>query len=405
MPWPGPVQAGPGHHSPVADMRYLFVCSRSPGNLGAIASWLARQDEVIFASGRERREYAIAGVRRVILKKPDNKKTDKNDYLDLWQDALRVSRSTNMTLGSVRDSGYDPDIIISSSANGSAFSLRELFPSALHVNFLEYESPALKSGRGPAMRYALQSLQAMQAHLAFSFFKPEPFLFGQEVCRKIRPDPLAVDTDFFSPCCGPGFSCWKFSSPQELLAFNLQDASLDQTGKAWETAALLLQKRPQSHIAMLLPNSFFMRGILERLESLPKDLQARLYPEIFLEHVEYRNLLASSRLVITPYARTDARGNLEAMSCASVLVAPKACDSFFRHGDNMLALPDENPRHQSDIIAEWLDGAGVLKEMGRRARNDVENEFCLQKVIPPFMQKITSAWAKLCDGRQQTEKP
>ena len=121
-------------------MRILFCNDSFPGNFEALAGLLAADsaNEVLFLSTFVRKDFSIPGVSRVRLRLNRDKGGQEKDAFFLsWEKAYRIGRQTAHTLLHVRESGFVPDMILASSADGPGLFLRHVFPESFIVSYFD----------------------------------------------------------------------------------------------------------------------------------------------------------------------------------------------------------------------------------------------------------------------------
>lgn len=371
-------------------MRYLFISYIFPGPLGAMASWLASRNEnqVIFASTRSRQELPLPNVQRVVVKTyPGKKGFEDPDYFDLWEEAARAGKAARSSLELVKSSGFEPDMIFSASSNGSALGLRQIFPDAFLVNFLEEEN--FTRSAQAALRRGIQSLQVLQANLAFAFTEKRKSFYPPELWPKIGLAPQAIDSGFFDPAHAQPFHCWKFGAQdRDLLTVFAQGLEEHALFHCWNACLEILEKCPAIRIVLLVNGTYALRR-LTRVE-IPEKLSTRLFMEAHLRQDNLRDLLASSLLAIFP-GEFIPMGLLEAMSCASCPVLGNH-RYFLKNGWDCLEMPPITERLMAGTIAQFLAHPEALKEIGLHARRTAVENFGAESVMPRFFSKIEEAY-------------
>ena len=129
-------------------MRILFLNYTFPGPLGTMAASLAALpgNEVLFASEYGRRDFSLPGVKRVLLKKPKDRKkavaSISTPALDAgerdWTMAYLRGRATASSLMGVLAEGFEPDMVILSGSMGNGLFVRNLFPEAFLVGYADW---------------------------------------------------------------------------------------------------------------------------------------------------------------------------------------------------------------------------------------------------------------------------
>ena len=367
-------------------MRILFLSYFFPGPLGAMASWLAERPEiqVIFAASRSRQEQGLPNMKRVVLRSYNGKARVNPGWFELWEEALRAGKSAASTLDMVRESGFDPDIVCCATSNGSAFGLRQIFPDSFIVNFLE-ELSIFPSGQ-VKMRRALQSLQILEANLSFIYNEKARNAYAQELRELIKPAPMIIDCDFFSPeKAQPLMSLQGRTIGRELVTVFAHGLTEKELFHLWHGALLILAMRPHCQLFFIVPGAY----LLKRLNKLPIDekIAERLFLFSQLRQETLRDLLCASALAIFP-GRHSPFGLLECMSCATTPLCGEP-HFFLKNGWDMLELP------KASAIAESVNAAlqnrELLNVIGMHARQTAVVNFASVNVMPHFFPKIEKA--------------
>ena len=103
-------------------------------------------NEVLFASEYGRRDFSLPGVKRVLLKKPKDRKkaavSISTPALDAgerdWTMAYLRGRATASSLMGVLAEGFEPDMVILSGSMGNGLFVRNLFPEAFLVGYADW---------------------------------------------------------------------------------------------------------------------------------------------------------------------------------------------------------------------------------------------------------------------------
>lgn len=426
-------------------MRILFLDSGYPGRLGPLAGLLGADtdNEVLFASSRQRRDYSLPGVRRVLLRRHAPKApaagTDERVAASLWQEALKNGESAAASLRAVAERGFAPDMVFAHAAGGAAFFAPLVFPAAFHV---AYADSGPRSGPltpvSQRVRIDLQSIQFMRSQCCFAFSDRRREQFPLLVREGISLVPPFVDTQVFSRAAAGHFA--GFDIPCGAAAPATPGAGADERGAPIVVvngrglaprdfvAALrfclgLLAARADLRVALLTDNSGQSRAAAAAAGTLSAAAAGRLLAVDFLAFTAYRDLLACAALVICPVARARREPCvsflLEAMSCECLLMAPAALVAqvnFLRPGVNMLDLPAEGPKASPGVSPDALPGvspagaavraalqaleqasqhAGVREAspLGRMARRNVCAHFDQAVVAPGHLALVMQAWA------------
>ncbi len=386
-------------------MRILFISNYFPGDIGPLARQLAAApgNEVLFASNRQRKDYALDGVRRVRLKNAPLFGAAAPSVPQLWEEAVRRGNGGLRSLLALRQSWGAPDIIFASLAGGAAFFAPQAFPEAFLVTYAE---TGLKnfSLLPEAVRGAwslLQSALFLQGNLCFAFSERQRRLFPPQVRKEIRLVPPCVDTGVFSrAAASPWFAgaAPGAEAPAPLL-------TLDATGlEGRHLAALLglghavLQELPECRVVMLTENGNLRQALETAAHAWAAESRNCFEVYNSLPFDRYRDLLAASLLVICP-GGGDAveRVLLECMSCETLLMAHATAANFLRPGVNMLELPEGLEAAARAVVQALGPGrprgrARELAPVARMARRNVLAHFSEDVVAPAHLAQVMQAY-------------
>ncbi|MBD5608508.1 MAG: hypothetical protein HDQ93_06630 [Desulfovibrio sp.] len=349
-------------------MRFLFVSYASPGPLGPMAAWLARDraNQVIFAASRARQDCLIPRVQRVVMKKYQGSAAENSDYLSLWDEALRAGRSASASLSIVRKSGFYPDMIFNASSNGIAMGARNIYPDVFRVNFLEDENFARPNQA--FMRRSMQCLQILNYDLSFAFGASARLNYPKELRGLIRIAPRMVDSAFFET---------NEPRPSNIVCIFCQNHEEDCARLCLD----LLGRLPYYLIVVVAANSFVQR----KLESL-LPASERLKIQTVHKQDILKSLLKLCRLAVFP----DNGGPiLEALGMgAPVMLADKKAVA----ARGTLCLGGEDAESRSATIARALKNPEALLKKGREGREHVREKYGADSVMPEFFEKTLKAY-------------
>lgn len=420
-------------------MRILFLDSGYPGRLGPLAGLLGADadNEVLFASSRQRRDYSLPGVRRVLLRRHAPKApaagTDERVAASLWQEALKTGESAAASLRAVAERGFAPDMVFAHAAGGAAFFAPLVFPAAFHV---AYADSGPRSGPltpvSQRVRIDLQSIQFMRSQCCFAFSDRRREQFPLLVREGISLVPPFVDTQVFSRAAAGHFAGFDIPGAADerdapIVVVNGRGLAPRDFVAALRFCLGLLAARGDVRVALLTDNSGQSRAAAGAARSLSAVAAGRLLAVDFLAFTAYRDLLACAALVICPVAQARREPCvsflLEAMSCECLLMAPAALVAqvnFLRPGVNMLELPAEGPQASPDAsprassaaspgvspagaavraalqaLEQALQHAGMREAspLGRMARRNVCAHFDQAVVAPGHLALVMQAWA------------
>ena len=385
-------------------MRILFISNYFPGDLGPLARLLgaAPENEVLFASNRQRRDFALPGVRRVRLKNcPPLFGEGLPGVTKLWEQALQRGAGGLRTLHSLRESWGMPDMVFASLAAGAAFFAPQAFPGAFFVTYAEsgLKNYSLLPEELRTAWALMQGVLFLQGDLCYAFSEEERQFFAPRLQGDIRIVPPCVDTNLFSrQAAGP----WP-GNGAPLLTLNAIGIEGTPLAELIKTAHAALQALPHCRVVVLMENSRRSDALKCAAGVWGEAYSRRLEVYDALPFLRYRDLLAASSLVICPGGGETARRTmLQSMSCEALLMASPDAANFLRPGVNMLALP---PHDFADAVLAALQAIpadGAPTPQGRMARRNVFAHFSEARVVPRHLDEVMLAWAAWA---KQNRKP
>lgn len=351
-------------------MRYLFISYTFPGPFEPLCSWLARQpgNQIAFAASRAMQEYAIANVQRVLMKKFRRNRNANETCMDLWEEAVKAGRNAQTCYQMLKDSGFVPDMIFNASSSGIYLGIRDIFPNATSVNFLENEK--CRNAEQKRIRQEVQLAQIVESDMTFAL-STDSLPKASYLCNSgIEIAPLAVDTDFYAPGCG-----WpqRFEHPQICIVSNGNEYH------CWQLCRKILNLLPGCNLVLVLENSFARR----KLEQLAEAMSGCAFAiEVCPDPEKLRDLFAASLLVLMPAANKYLPA---ALSCGACVLASGVEPEL---ASLVIPLLADSPDAQATQAAALLANPDSLERTGKTARKHMLDNFSLEKVMPGFMARI-----------------
>lgn len=345
-------------------MRFLFVSNVISGYLAPILEFIAArpENELIVASERVRKGSEIRGARRVKLKHPDVREKPESIFA-YWQMAANTGKLAQQSLETIAESGFMPDIVMACTINGATLGLRDAFPGAFRISYLESRNE--KSLAASRFKRQMQILQTFESDLVFAFGKMD-----KRLSSLARPAPLAVYAKYFS--------CAKNGLENDAAIFFLKNLDEGDFNR-WFIKALSYCKNRQKKTVLWLPDMEVLRAclkIIEKDEQLSKCLECVCNP---LDS-QAREIFCKAELFVWP-GKEIIPEVLQAMSCGLIVAASKVGDILV-HGFNCIPLENYD---KPEIIS---------KVAGLRARQTVLEKFAADKIVPEHLNEIMEAMAQ-----------
>ena len=332
-------------------MRYLIFCHIFSHRMYALASWLnARANaEVMIVSSAPWQCSELRGVRRVHFRASSRRET-AGGIMGQWEDAVQKGKQALSTLETVRATGFVPDIILNSSVSGAGLCLRQAFPEAFLVHYIE----RVPNAADAKFRDILHAVQTSMADISFAW----------EGFPGILRAPLAVDTDYFRPAGvrrGKNIIFGFVSQPLVSLLKNIAGAE-DLSG-----------------VTILLPG----RNVRKKLEEegvVPENVNLEVNPTF----ERLREIFSAASVYVRPAKGSGIPVELLLAMSAGVAVMTDCANPFFRPGVNCLRI-----RRGQGVLKSLEDPN--LEKIGASARRDVMRNFGLEAALPAHFEKIMAS--------------
>lgn len=391
-------------------MRILLISNYFPGDLGPLVRHLAAspENEVLCASNRQRKGYALAGVRRVRLKNAPLFGDAPPSVSSLWEEAVKRGAWGLRSLLALRESWGSPDMVFASVAGGAALFVPQAFPDTFLVAYAEtgLKNFSLLPPEARTAWILLQSTLFLQANLCFAQSERQRCLFPRQLRESIQLVAPCVDTEVFSRAAArPWFEEAASGGDTRLLTLDATGLDGDALASLLRLGHAVLRALPACRVVMLTENGRLREKLDEAAATWPDDCRHRFAAYNSLPFERYRDLLAGSSLMVCPGCGDAAeRSMLECMSCETLLMGPAGAAHFLRPGVNMLELPPDTALEAvlAALEAQRSDGAGapVPAPQGRMARRNVIARFSEATVVPHHLSQVMRAHA---DWKKQRE--
>lgn len=310
-------------------MRILFCADTFPGRFGPLAAaFAAAGHEVLFASHYGRRDFALPGVKRVLLKPVRIRRSDQTAPGEParleWNKALTAAHLATDAFVTLRKRGFVPDMAVFSAGSGAALALSQSFPEAVLFGFADAMHARATSEEAETARLLMRACLA-QSHACFAFSEQHLHAMPPLLRRSACLLPPAVDTEFFSPEAAQPF-VWEGAEPYELVTVDLRSVPAASSRGLWNLCASLFAHRPQCRILMNCSENYVREAAQGMAQVLPEIWQERLRVQDFKSLHEWRDILCASDVHIVPEALSGSSPLpevLEAMSCGTLLAVPE----------------------------------------------------------------------------------
>lgn len=392
-------------------MRILFCSDSFPGRFGALATAFASQGhEVLFASHYGRRDFAIPGVRRVLLK-PVREKTQLKRM-------LVAAKQAHSAFHSLRASGFEPDAVLFSASSAIPLWIHLAFPSASLFGYAD--TPPLVAGRGApqdvsqhpeseAEQAALFSLAALsRCHAVFALSEQCFAALPPLLQRVAKTLPAFIDTALFSPEVAQPFQCCGRFFPMDGELVSMDVRPLRKEGAlspraVWELALGLLAHRPHCHVLLNCASEEVKAASEDFATRLPEHWHSRLAVQGYRSLEGWRDMLNASALYLLPDPSLSAGGvilpeALEAMSCGTPVFSPEVSD-FAKTEPGLLALPLGSLEETFSLLCQHLDIIRHDPALKQNIRGHIQKTYSCERQLPSHMDELLSLCQKhVCES-------
>ncbi|MBQ4615315.1 MAG: hypothetical protein IJB29_01175 [Mailhella sp.] len=363
---------------------------------------------MLFASHYGRRDFAIPGVHRVLIKPVRESSLLKRTVTEASQAYSAFLR--------LRDSGFSPDLILFSASSAIPLWLHRVFPKARLCGYAD--KPELPTDKTLS---AAPEEEAQASMLRFSALAHCHAIFAfSEACRRGLPPLMAnfarvlppfIDTEFFSAEAAKPFPCAGrlFPLDGELISMDVRPCQGEGTlgpRAVWKLALGLLAHRPRCTVLLNCASPILKEASADFAGRLPESWQKRLAVQGYSSLDGWRDLLSASALFVLPEPCCSAGGvmqpeALEALSCGASVASP--AQNIREAGllaPALLELSPDSPEKDLLRIGQHLDIIRHGPDLKTKLRAHVEERYSPKRCLPSHMEELRA----LC-GEHAFEAP
>jgi glycosyltransferase involved in cell wall biosynthesis len=407
-------------------MRVLLVHQNFPGQYKYLAPALAASpDNEVIAIGEEaniRRAQGFAPrVRLLGYPEPQGASKQTHHYLHSTEAAIRRGQAVARLAIALRQQGFTPDVICAHPGWGEALFLKDVFPAAKLLLYLEFFYRAHGSDMGfdpefptsfddrcrVRVRNSTQLLSLEAADAGISPTRWQRDQYPRAFHDRIHVLHDGVQSDLVCPAPVAEFVLpdgrGTLRSGDEVLTFvarNLEPYRGFHTFMRALPAVLTARPRVQvlivggdevSYGRRLADGESYRRTYLKELGSAFD--ASRVH---FLGKVPYRRFLEVLRLssahVYLTYPFVLSWSLLEAMSCGCAVIASDTAPvrEVVKAGRNGLLVDFFAPAALAEKIVSVLEDPQQMTTLRTRARRDIEQRFDLKRITLPRLMALVS---------------
>jgi glycosyltransferase involved in cell wall biosynthesis len=409
-------------------MRILFVHQNFPGQYKHLAPALADDPaKEVVAIGDEANIHRARGLhprmRLFSYPTPQGAVAGTHHYLRSTDAAVRRGQAVARIALKLRNLGFVPDVICAHPGWGESLFLKDVFPNAKLVLYLEFYyraqgsdmhfDPEFPSTFDDGCRIRLRnttqllSLEASDAGVSPTHWQRAQF--PAMLRQNISVIHDGVDTDVVCPASVERFQLpggATLCSGDEVITYvarNLEPYRGIHT--FLRSLPEILARRPQAQVLIVggddvsygraAPDGATYRSIYLQEVAASMDV-SRIHFLGKLPYAQYLQVLRlSSAHVYLTYPFVLSWSMLEAMSCGCLLIssATAPVQEVLQHGRNGLLVNFFDPKELAEAVIKALEHPEENRHLRQQARLDVQQRFDLKRVCLPQLQAHVRAIA------------
>lgn len=400
-------------------MRILFVHQNFPGQYRHLAPAVAASaaNEVV-AIGEEigirRLKNLHPSIRLLAYPQPQGPARQTHHYLHSTEAAVRRGQAVARLAIALRDQGFVPDVICAHPAWGEALFLKDVYPSARLLLYLEFlyhasgsdmgfdpEFPSSLDDRCRArIRNATQLISLEAADAGVSPTQWQRDQYPRETHPRITVIHDGVQTDLACPGTVSGFilpnSSHTLRTGDEVITYVARNLEPYRGFHIFMRALpALLAARPRAQVLIvggdevsygrrLASGETYRETYLREISTLID--HSRVH---FLGRVSYARFLDVLRLssvhVYLTYPFVLSWSLLEAMSCGCLIIASDTAPvrEILTAGHNGLLVDFFSPVALAEGVISALERAPQMQPLRIQARRDIREDYDLQRCTLP----------------------
>lgn len=396
-------------------MRILFVHPNMPGQYKHLCREFGadKNNEVAFIT-KPRPQVNIEGVRKIEYVPTRQPAKETHRYLQGFERAVGEGQEVWRVCYRLKSQGFTPDVIVAHPGWGSALFLKDLYPNAPVLNYLEFYYHARGSDVDfdPAQQPNDDDIARIRIKNATNLFGLEQMDWGlSPTYWQMRQNPKifhnsisvihdGIDTDFCKPKSGGSIALPNgvtLSQSDEVVTYVARNFEPYRGFPTFmQAAAEILKRRPKAHIIAIgadgvsygkaAPDGKTYRQIWSEKVQMPDP--SRLH---FVGTVPYDRLIEwfqiSSAHIYLTYPFVLSWSFLEAMSCGALIIGsstPPVLETI-TDGDNGLLVDFFSPTEVADAVDRVFAHKDRMQHIKESARKTIEDKYALKDLLPLHM--------------------
>jgi glycosyltransferase involved in cell wall biosynthesis len=398
-------------------MHILFLHSNFPAQFRHLAVALAQDSNHQVLFGTTRKEGTLPGVYKAIYTPSREAYPQTHHYIRSLENAVLQGQAVYRLADQLKTQGFIPDVVYAHSGWGPSLFIKDIFPKAKLLCYLEwfYQAHGSDADFDPSEPLTADDearIRIKNAPILIDLYSCDRGLsptywqrqqFPPEYQSKITVHHDGVDTKFFQPRPGtklflPRINLDLGDVPEIVTYVARGMEPYRGFPQLIETVALLQKKRPQCHVVIVgenrvaygksLPDGKTYKDLM--LEKVPLDL-SRVHFTGLLPYLEYLQVLqaSSAHLYLTrPFVLSWSM--LEALSTGCLVVASNTAPviEVIQDGVNGLLVDFFDAQQICDRIEEALDNPTQMAAIRANARETILERYDLGQLLPQHLQWI-----------------
>ncbi len=416
-------------------MKFLFVHQNFPGQFLHIVRHLvvSKQHDIVFIT--EPNENLIEGVRKVPYARPAPAAAEAHIAARELDGAVRRAEAVGQTAGNLKKLGYEPDIIIGHHGWGEMLNLRDIWPKAPMLGYMEfyYQPQGIDVGFDPEFPVEVGDFPRIRAknavnHIALNlggegqtptewqlstypdWARPQVNLLWEgvnlDVCHanpKVRRAPLTIADMTITPS-------------DQLVTYVARDLEPYRGFPLMmRTLPHLLRARKDIKVVMVGGDGISYgnppQGGATWREVMMREVGDKIDPSrvVFPGRIPYPTYLAmlqrsDAHVYLTyPFVASWSLREALAIGCAIVGSDSQPVREFIAHGENGLLASFFDPTGLSRTVLNLLEDVELNRKLRRNARRYAEARLSMADYLAAYetlIERMTGM--KLPSARELT---
>lgn len=398
-------------------MRILFVHQNFPGQFGRLAAALARSAKNSVVAMGNRDNVQIPGVTYVAYRPRRSPPLTVFPAIQHLGNEVRQGLAARFAYENLKQKGFDPEVIIAHPGWGEALMLREVWPTAKIISYMEYYYSSTNSDTDfdksiTKSEVARQSTNLRNATSLFAFADSDRCVTPTNWQASLFPLPLRQNLMVLHEGIDTRRARPNAKATLQLpngIALSRKDEVLTYVSRSLEPyrgfhvflrmLPELLRRRPQLQVVIVgkekpsygqAPSGFasWRQKLLDEVDRSDFD---RVHFMNTVPYAVFLNVLQISRVhTYLTYPFVLSWSLLEAMSCGCSIIGSKTgpVEEVITHDETGRLVDFFDLPGLADAIDELLDAPDARRRLGTSARQFVEKYDFISKSLPAYKQLI-----------------